>query len=137
MQYYDLMYATICLHEIGVWCAMKQPYEVIKSLREDADLDQADIAKYLDISQQVYSTYERGQYDLPTRHLGALAKFFGVNVEYLLGLTDYKSGIEHLRECYVGATTVGTLLSDLLVLDDEGRTAAVEFVGFLKAKQVK
>lgn len=116
---------------------MKQPYEIIKSLREDADLDQADVAGFLEISQQVYSTYERGQYDLPTRHLAALAKFYHVNVEYLLGLTDYKDNIEYLRQDYVGETTVGGLLSNLLALDHEGRTAVVEYVDFLRAKRAK
>lgn len=116
---------------------MRQPYEIIRSLREDADLDQADIAKYLEISQQVYSTYERGQYEIPSRHLGALAKYYHVNVEYLLGLTDYKGSIEHLNQGYVGTTTVGGLLSDLMELDNEGRTAALEFVDFLKKKRAK
>lgn len=116
---------------------MKQPYEIIKGLREDADLDQLDVAKFLEISQQVYSTYERGQYELPSRHLAALAKFYQVNVEYLLGITDYKDNIEALRQNYVGKMTVGGLLSDLLALDDVGRMAAVEYVDFLKAKRAK
>lgn len=116
---------------------MKQPYEIIRSLREDADLDQLDVAKHLSISQQVYSTYERGQYELPSRHLVPLAQLFHVNVEYLLGVTEYRGSIEKLNGPYSSERTVGALFSDLMALDDAGRTAAVEYVDFLKTKRAK
>ena len=113
---------------------MKQPFEIIRNLREDADLDQLDVARHLNISQQVYSTYERGQYEIPSRHLAPLAQLFHVNVEYLLGITEYKGSIEKLNDLYSGGRTVGALVSDLMALDDAGRTAAVEYVDFLKTK---
>lgn len=61
----------------------------IRDLREDADLTQKEMAKILNCSQQVYSNYELGQRDIPTSILIALAEYYNVTTDYILGLTDY------------------------------------------------
>lgn len=63
-------------------------YPRIRSLREDADLLQKDLAAYLNCTQVCYSRYELGKRDLPTEVLIALARFYGTSTDYLLGLTD-------------------------------------------------
>lgn len=63
-------------------------YRRIRDLREDNDLTQKEMAKELNCSQQVYSNYELGQRDIPTDILIKLSKFYGVSVDYILGLTD-------------------------------------------------
>lgn len=65
-------------------------YRRIRDLREDADLTQRQISVILNCSQQVYSNYELGQRDIPTAVLIALAKFYDVSTDYILGLTDKK-----------------------------------------------
>ena len=65
-------------------------YKRIRDLREDADMSQTQLAKVLNCSQQVYSNYELGQRDVPTSILIALAKYYGVTTDYLLGLSDEK-----------------------------------------------
>ena len=65
-------------------------YKRIRDMREDKDLRQKDIAAVLSCSQRVYSNYERGDIDIPTEVLIKLAKFHGVTVDYLLGLSDIK-----------------------------------------------
>lgn len=60
----------------------------LRDLREDADLTQKQVAKYLGMSQTGYSKYETGENDIPTQVLIALAKFYHTSVDYLLGLTD-------------------------------------------------
>jgi len=62
-------------------------YQRIRDLREDRDLKQRQLADYLNCSQQVYSNYELGQRDIPTDVLIRLSQFYGVSVDYLLGLT--------------------------------------------------
>lgn len=62
-------------------------YQRIRDLREDRDLKQQQLADYLNCSQQVYSNYELGQRDIPTDILIRLSDFYGVSVDYLLGLT--------------------------------------------------
>lgn len=63
-------------------------YRRIRDLREDNDLKQRHLAEYLNCSQQVYSNYELGQRDVPTDILIRLSTFYGVSVDYLLGLTS-------------------------------------------------
>lgn len=67
---------------------MKGWQERIRELREDHDLTQAQIAKLLGTTQQVYSRYEQGINELPIRHLLTLCAFYGVSADYVLGRTD-------------------------------------------------
>ncbi len=63
-------------------------YQRIRDLREDKDLSQAQLSKLLNISQSTYSRYESGTLDIPSEALITLAKFYGVTVDYILGLCD-------------------------------------------------
>lgn len=60
----------------------------IKELREDKDLKQKDLAEYLSVAQNSYSNYENGRRECPVAQLVQLSRFYNVNLEYLLGLTD-------------------------------------------------
>lgn len=71
---------------------MKEYWEILRELREDRDLRQADIAAILGTTQQVYSRYEKGINELPVRHLKTLCKYYGVSADYVLSLDkDEKS----------------------------------------------
>lgn len=63
-------------------------YRRIRDLREDKDLSQEKMGKVLSCSQRVYSNYERGDLDIPTKTLIKIADFHGVSVDYLLNRTD-------------------------------------------------
>lgn len=63
-------------------------YQKIRTLREDRDLTQKQMAQYLHCSQQVYSNYELGQRDIPTDILIKLSEFYNVSTDYILGLTQ-------------------------------------------------
>ena len=65
-------------------------YQRIRDLREDRDLKQKDLAACLQCTQVAYSYYELGRRDIPTDVLIRLSAFYGVSVDYLLGLTDEK-----------------------------------------------
>ena len=60
----------------------------LRDLREDMDLYQKDIADYLHCSQVTYSRYELGTREIPLESLNALADFYGVSIDYLMGRTD-------------------------------------------------
>ncbi len=62
----------------------------IRDLREDADITQTQLSKYLNISQRAYSHYENGTRDIPTDILIALANFHNVSIDYLLERTNKK-----------------------------------------------
>ena len=62
----------------------------IRDLREDNNLTQADVAKYLHVKQNTYSQYETEQRQLPLSCLIALAKLYKTSTDYILGLTNEK-----------------------------------------------
>ncbi len=57
----------------------------IRDLREDADLTQQEIARYLGCDQSLYSKYERGERMLPLDFAVKLADFYHVSLDYLVG----------------------------------------------------
>ena len=70
-------------------------YEVIimqfinlKGIREDKDIKQKDIAKYLNVSQNTYSQYETGVISLTAEVLIKLADYYNVSIDYLLDRTS-------------------------------------------------
>ncbi len=63
-------------------------YPRLKDLREDHDLVQKQVAAFLSIDQRVYSNYETGKREIPTRFVVALAKYYKTSTDYILGLTD-------------------------------------------------
>lgn len=60
--------------------------EKIKSLREDKDLTQQDIADILDTTRQQVYKYENGLQEMPVSRLAKLCRFYGVSADYILGL---------------------------------------------------
>ena len=64
---------------------MKTFTEIMRGLREDNDLTQAQVAAVLGTSQTMYARYERGANELPVRHLVTLCRFYNVSADYFLG----------------------------------------------------
>lgn len=71
----------------------------IKNLREDKDLTQKQMSKFLNISQVAYSYYELNRRNIPLELLAQLADFYNTSVDYLLYRTDeitpYPKNIKH------------------------------------------
>lgn len=61
----------------------------LKELREENGYTQKQLAEKLGINSVTYLHYEKEQREPPLSLLADLAKFYGVSVDYLLGLTDY------------------------------------------------
>ena len=77
---------------------MAERYDRIRNLREDSDLTQAEIGKQINVPQRTYAYYERGERMIPPQVLVALAQFYHVSVDYLLGLTDQKTPYPNKKE---------------------------------------
>ena len=61
----------------------------IRELREDNDLTQTEIAKYLHCDQSLYSKYERGERELPLALAVKLADYYRITIDYLVGRDDF------------------------------------------------
>ena len=62
----------------------------VKELREDNDIYQKDIAKYLNVDQSNYSKYELEKINIPVVILKKLADYYDTTIDYLLYRTDKK-----------------------------------------------
>lgn len=60
----------------------------LKELRTKKGLSLSDVARSMGISRQAYSYYENNQRDPDTAMVKALAEFFGVSTDYLLGRAE-------------------------------------------------
>lgn len=65
-------------------------YQRIRDLREDRGLTQAQVGRAINVPQRTYAYYESGQRMVPPHVLCALADFYQVSVDYILGRTDRK-----------------------------------------------
>ncbi len=63
-------------------------FKNLRGIREDKDIKQKNIAKYLNVSQNTYSQYETGVISLTAEVLIKLADYYNVSVDYLLDRTD-------------------------------------------------
>ena len=63
-------------------------FKNLRSIREDKDIKQKEIAAYLNVSQNTYSQYETGVISLTADILIKLANYYDVSIDYLLDRTD-------------------------------------------------
>lgn len=71
--------------------------KILKSLREDIDINQKDLADKLNINPATYRNYENGNREPDFTILINISRFFNVSTDYLLGLTEFKN-CEHYRQ---------------------------------------
>ena len=80
---------------------------VLKSLRKSSGLTQDELANKLDVSRSTIGMYESGAREPDYETLEAIADFFNVDTDYMLGRTNKT-----------------TVLPDHYYLDEEAREAA-------------
>lgn len=59
----------------------------LKELREEKELTQEELGKFLNVSRQTISGYEAGSIEPSIKNLIKLADIFNVSLDYLLGRT--------------------------------------------------
>lgn len=62
--------------------------ERLKELRTERGLGQVQLAKELDVGKSIISLWELGKCEPTLSKLIAMARFFGVSIDYLAGLED-------------------------------------------------
>lgn len=62
--------------------------ERLKQCRKKTGLPQIKVAVYCDITERAYQNYERGIREPKLNIIMRIAQFYGVSIDYLVGLTD-------------------------------------------------
>ena len=63
-------------------------YPRLRELRVAAGMNQTELADILDMQQNQYSRYERGERELPMHLFVLLAEHYHVSIDYMVGLSD-------------------------------------------------
>ena len=63
-------------------------FKNLRNIREDRDIKQKDIAKFLNVSQNTYSQYETGVISLTAEILIKLSNYYNVSIDYLLDISN-------------------------------------------------
>ncbi len=61
----------------------------IKESRKDKNMTQKEVADILHMTQQQYSRFENGIFELDYENLVKISKLFEVSLDYLFGLSEY------------------------------------------------
>ena len=113
---------------------MKPLNVILRDLREDHDIKQETIARYLGISQQAYSNYENGHREIPVTAVKELAKLYKVSTDYLLRSDMSYLGNLDVNAIYIDGVTMEDIILDMQTLKDSERKNLVKYIRFLRQK---
>lgn len=65
-------------------------FERMKSIREDKDLTQKQLANILNVERSTYAGWETGKNTIPLRKLNALSDYYKLSIDYITGLSNTK-----------------------------------------------
>lgn len=105
--------------------------EILRDLREDHDLKQETVARYLGVSQQTYSNYENGHREIPVMVVKALAKYYQVSTDYLLRSDTGYPGSTNMNAAYIDGVTMHDIMFDIQTLNEAERKNLVKYIRFL------
>ncbi len=67
---------------------MMEYAQKMRDLRIDHDLSQMQVALILGTSKNQVGKYERGEQEMPIKHLLTLCEYYKVSADYILGLPE-------------------------------------------------
>ncbi len=102
--------------------------KLLRKLRKSKKLTQANVASALKIGRSTYTKYESGKSKPVSEMLIKIADYFGVSVDYLLGL----SNIQNFNESKVETKAYYNL--DVTGLPDEALKQVEEYIELIKLK---
>lgn len=114
---------------------MKTLNEILRDLREDHDMKQETIAKYLGISQQAYSNYENGHREIPVTAVKELAKIYKVSTDYLLRSDTSYIGSLDVNTIFIDGVTMRDIILDMQTLRDTERKDLIKYIQFLRQEK--
>jgi transcriptional regulator with XRE-family HTH domain len=106
----------------------------LKELREDHDLGQKEIASLLNVSVSAASSYERGRNHPDFKGLCALADYFGVSTDYLLGRTKCPYNIDILNKQLTKDYSVSDLINTSIELSPSEISELQRYIDYLKKR---
>ena len=108
---------------------------IITKLRKEKEVGQKELAVLLNMSVATISNYEKGVHSPDLSTVCKLADYFQVTTDYLLGRTSYRCAPEVLDDYLISDFTINNIVSTLLSLSPEARSAVIHYANYLKDMQ--
>lgn len=115
---------------------MAQFGELLAELREDRKLSQKDLAGIIYVSPGTISNYENGVHYPDIEKLIALADFFHVSTDYLLGRCSANLSPDVFNEAIIGELTAGSIIRDIQCLTQDRKQALAVVLNDMKFRMV-
>lgn len=121
-------------------------YSVLKSLRTVKGMTQEELAKALNISRSTVGMYENGSREPDYETLEAIADYFNVDIDYLLGRTNLTTRminpfsvnpLDTSEPTYTLTPKEEVLVSDFRTLNDQGQDYILQTMDMVKDKYKK
>lgn len=87
----------------------------LKALRNGREISQNELSKYIGVSKSSVNMYERDEREPGFETLEAIADFFNVNMDYLLG-----------RETHISASVTSRGLTNIIQFDEKQFSASAQ-----------
>ncbi|MEG2483808.1 MAG: helix-turn-helix transcriptional regulator [Lachnospiraceae bacterium] len=110
---------------------MAQFSDILLSLREEKEIGQKDLADLLKLTKGSISNYEKGKFEPDISSIKALADFFDVSTDYLLGVSSSSLAYKHLGEKYISDATYGDVFKQLSKIPQKHRETVLLVISAL------
>ena len=118
----------------------------LKHLRQLKEVNQQEVADYLEISKAAYDRYETGAIKPPVEKISKLAEYFEVSTNFILGRTNDQTPIRNVYDDLDGDeldiqlkellddTRMHISLGDYSSLSPAGKKEIIDFILIQKAR---
>ena len=110
--------------------------ELIAELRQDRGLTQKDLGDILCVSSGTISNYENGVHLPDVDKVIALANYFHVTTDYLLGRTSSNLPVELLQQAITNEKTLGDVMASFAKLPANRQAALSLIISDMEVRQM-
>jgi len=110
--------------------------ELIAELRQDRGLTQKELGDILCVSSGTISNYENGVHLPDVDKVIALANYFHVTTDYLLGRTSSNLPVELLQQAITNEKTLGDVMASFAKLPSNRQAALSLIISDMEVRQM-
>lgn len=110
--------------------------ELIAELRQDRGLTQKELGDILCVSSGTISNYENGVHLPDVNKVIALANYFHVTTDYLLGRTSSNLPVELLQQAITNEKTLGDVMASFAKLPANRQAALSLIISDMEVRQM-
>lgn len=110
--------------------------ELIAELRQDRGLTQKELGDILCVSSGTISNYENGVHLPDVDKVIALANYFQVTTDYLLGRTSSNLPVELLQQAITNEKTLGDVMASFAKLPSNRQAALSLIISDMEVRQM-